>query len=245
MRTTVRRKLGSHRSGPAISSCPLRLSTVHIFSVQGEFATTAPRHPERPRVVSSGFRTAEPDGGAPMAEFDRYEPGQFCWVELVSGDVPAVKDFYPSLFGWEAHEDPIPGGGIYVMSTLRGRNVAAAYGLDPDERAANAEGYWNSYVSVDDADRVAKAAAEAGGRVSVEPHDVFDLGRTAALVDPTGAELRLWQPGRVPGAQLADEPGSFCWNELLTSDVDRAVAFYGELFGWTTRSDTLPGGQDY
>jgi predicted enzyme related to lactoylglutathione lyase len=44
---------------------------------------------------------------------------------------------------------------------------------------------------------------------------------------------------------LADEPSSFCWNELLTHDVDRAVAFYVEVFGWTPRPDTLPGGQTY
>ncbi|WP_341502159.1 VOC family protein [Gallaecimonas sp. GXIMD4217] len=32
--------------------------------------------------------------------------------------------------------------------------------------------------------------------------------------------------------------GAFSWAELMCDDVDRAKAFYGELFGWTY--DTLP-----
>lgn len=28
-------------------------------------------------------------------------------------------------------------------------------------------------------------------------------------------------------------PGEFCWNELMTADVEKAKEFYGSLFGWT------------
>ena len=28
------------------------------------------------------------------------------------------------------------------------------------------------------------------------------------------------------------EHGSFCWNELMTTDMDAARDFYGSLFGW-------------
>ena len=31
----------------------------------------------------------------------------------------------------------------------------------------------------------------------------------------------------------ASSPGAPCWVELFTSDPDRTVPFYGELFGWT------------
>ncbi|PXX64259.1 hypothetical protein DFR70_105444 [Nocardia tenerifensis] len=33
--------------------------------------------------------------------------------------------------------------------------------------------------------------------------------------------------------QNQPKPGDPCWVELYTSDVDRSIAFYGELFGWT------------
>ena len=29
-------------------------------------------------------------------------------------------------------------------------------------------------------------------------------------------------------------PGTPCWVDLLSSDVDKAKIFYGELFGWTS-----------
>ena len=35
--------------------------------------------------------------------------------------------------------------------------------------------------------------------------------------------------------------GSFCWNELLTTDVDGAKKFYGELFGWETEDSDMTG----
>ena len=38
-------------------------------------------------------------------------------------------------------------------------------------------------------------------------------------------------------------PGKFCWNELLTPDVEAAKKFYGELFGWTFESMPMPDGE--
>ena len=32
---------------------------------------------------------------------------------------------------------------------------------------------------------------------------------------------------------LTPKPGDPTWVDLYTTDLDRAIAFYGELFGWT------------
>ncbi len=37
------------------------------------------------------------------------------------------------------------------------------------------------------------------------------------------------------------QPGKFSWNELVTTDVESASAFYTNLFGWST----VPFGQHY
>jgi hypothetical protein len=37
-------------------------------------------------------------------------------------------------------------------------------------------------------------------------------------------------------------PGSFCWAELATSDVESARKFYGEMFGWTVVEYPTPAG---
>ena len=36
--------------------------------------------------------------------------------------------------------------------------------------------------------------------------------------------------------------GQFCWVDLAASDAARAKAFYGDVFGWTSREQTANGG---
>jgi len=66
------------------------------------------------------------------------------------------------------------------------------------------------------------------------PDDVLDVGRTAAMQDPTGAYIAIWQAKKHIGAGLIGEPGTICWNELMTPEVERAGQFYRSTFGWTT-----------
>lgn len=40
--------------------------------------------------------------------------------------------------------------------------------------------------------------------------------------------------------QAMKQHGAFSWNELMTSDVSGAKAFYGELFGWTLHDEQTP-----
>src|SRR6478735_4607621 len=60
-----------------------------------------------------------------------------------------------------------------------------------------------------------------------------------AVDDTDGAAFRLWQARRRLGAQLVNAPGSWNFSDLHTPDRDRALAFYGALFGWGTTE--LPG----
>ena len=48
--------------------------------------------------------------------------------------------------------------------------------------------------------------------------DNLDAGRMTVAQDPTGAIFGVWQAGTHHGAELANEPGSFQWNELETRD---------------------------
>ena len=57
------------------------------------------------------------------------------------------------------------------------------------------------------------------------PMDVMDAGRMAVATDPTGAFFMIWQPKGSIGAEFVNEPGAFSWSELMTPDVDKAVAF--------------------
>ena len=59
--------------------------------------------------------------------------------------------------------------------------------------------------SVEDADAVAAAVADAGGTVIAEPMDVMDLGRMASA-DPEGAVFGIWQAGTFVGAGWSTRP---------------------------------------
>jgi predicted enzyme related to lactoylglutathione lyase len=41
------------------------------------------------------------------------------------------------------------------------------------------------------------------------------------------------------------EHGTFCWNELMTRDVDRAKRFYGDVIGWTFEPAEMADGRTY
>ena len=40
---------------------------------------------------------------------------------------------------------------------------------------------------------------------------------------------------------MGDSHGRFVWYELMTTDLEAANAFYGEVLGWRTRGASMPG----
>jgi len=173
-----------------------------------------------------------------MSKPTRYAPGAFCWVGIATSDPAGAKDFYTSLFGWQAEDLPAGDAGTYTMLRRDGKEVAILYRQTPQARAARAAPHWTSYVSVEDADATAARAGELGGvAVFREPFDVLDVGRVAAIRDPSGAIVSLWQPRSRIGATLVNEVGALRWNELVTADVDRAKSFFADLLGWEYETD--------
>jgi uncharacterized protein len=160
---------------------------------------------------------------------DRYEPGEFCWAGLATSDPGEATAFYTALFGWEAEELTL-GEATYTELFVDGKNVAILYRQTEAGRAAPP--HWTAYVSVQDAAASAARAGELGGKVLREPTDVVEAGRVAAVRDPLGAILSLWQPEPHPGAELTDEVGALIWNELATPGTEGAKSFYGDLLGW-------------
>jgi uncharacterized protein len=169
---------------------------------------------------------------------DGYIAGVPCAVDTSQPDPEAALGFYGGLFGWE-FEDAMPDGSEtqYFVARLRGLDVAAV-GSVPEGAPQAAE--WRTYIWVDSADEAAAKVRDAGGSVVIEPLDVAEAGRMAALTDPEGAPFRIWQARENKGAQLVNEPGSLNLNGLNTRDVEGAKSFYGTVFGWRTL--TIDGG---
>ncbi len=150
------------------------------------------------------------------------------WVDLGSPDVAASNRFYGELFGWEPNVAPMPEAGGYTVYTKDGKPVAGCGGLMSEGQPPA----WSTYVLTDDADAVAARVESAGGKVLVAPFDVMDQGRMAVFLDQAGAAFSVWQPGKMPGAELFNVPGALTWNELTTRDPEGSKAFYSNVFGW-------------
>lgn len=157
-----------------------------------------------------------------------YAPGTPSWIELSSPDTDASAAFYCALMGWSATDPGPPETGGYRMFQKDGLSVAGLMSKMQAEQPTA----WATYISVADADETGQKVKAAGGSVVVEPMDVMDIGRMAVFGDPTGAVFGVWQPKAFAGADLVNEPGSLCWNEVLTRDADAGKAFYQAVFGW-------------
>ncbi len=174
-----------------------------------------------------------------MPHIDSHPPGSFSWVELGTSDQSAAKNFYGSLFGWEANDMPIGPDEHYTIFRLEARDAAAAYTLRPG-MYGGAPPHWMPYISVTSTDDFAARAGQMGGKVLAPPMDVFDAGRMAVVQDPTGATLALWQAKNNSGIGIAGVDGTLCWADLMTTDAPRAREFYAVMFGWNIE----PGEKD-
>jgi predicted enzyme related to lactoylglutathione lyase len=163
-------------------------------------------------------------------EIDRYEPGVPSWIDIGSPSPQGAADFYGALFGWDAPEAPPETGGYRVA--MVGDRAVAGIG----EQQHPGPPVWSTYIAVENADEAVAKVLAAGGQLVVPAMDVLDVGRMAIFTDPQGAFFSVWQAGTHPGAQLVNEPGTWSWSELLTTDVEAAKAFYGEVFGWTANT---------
>ena len=161
-----------------------------------------------------------------MPEITEYEHGVPSWVDIGTTDLGAGVRFYAELFGWQG-QDIGEEAGHYTIVSKDGKQVAA---ISPAQDPGPPR--WTTYINVDDVDAAASKAEAAGGTVIVAPMDVMTAGRMALFADTTGAVIAAWQPGEHLGAQLVNEPGSFTWSELSSSDPTKSKAFYSAVFGW-------------
>lgn len=176
--------------------------------------------------------------------------GHFCWVDFATLNPEETKTFFQHIFAWKYNDQQMPDGSVYTMiSTPSGGDVGGLYQMPDEMKAAGVPPHINNYIAVECVDETVKSAQELGATIKAAPFDVFDYGRMAVLSDPTGAVFSLWQiqegsPDCESKAASRDEPGMFCWQELLTSDVDQASSFYTALFGWELAEMDM-GSMDY
>lgn len=115
--------------------------------------------------------------------------GAFSWSELRTDDVEKAKAFYTGVIGWTAEEMSMADGGTYTV--LKVGDTAVGGLMAMPEEAKGAPAHWAVYVTVDDVDKRLEMTTAAGGSVLMPAMDIPEVGRIAAVADPTGAAICL------------------------------------------------------
>jgi predicted enzyme related to lactoylglutathione lyase len=115
-------------------------------------------------------------------------PGALTWNELETPDVSAAKEFYGTVFGWIAQDDPM-GPSTYTTFKLGERGIGGMMPLEATGMTGLPP-HWMTYFAVEDTDDATARAAKLGGTVLAPPMDT-PAGRMAALQDPTGASFSV------------------------------------------------------
>ncbi|MGH2558201.1 MAG: VOC family protein [Thermomicrobiales bacterium] len=173
--------------------------------------------------------------------------GRFVWRDLMTTDPEKAEAFYSGLFGWSVN--PVDMGNLTYRMLRNGETdfggivdineVAAGQGIPP---------HWVSYINVPNVDETTAKVTQLGGKVHLQPTDIPGVGRFAVAEDPTGAVFQPFQDSSgeaPPETNGVPSVGGITWNELQTSDVEAAKAFYAGLVGYGLDSMTMGDGPPY
>ena len=162
--------------------------------------------------------------------------GEFCWINLLTPDPVHDREFYAGLLRWSYRD--IPGMGYLIL--VDGKQAGGMFPNVVPNGPSSPPGI-GVMVRVENADATAAKATALGGR-SKPAFDIGPRGRMAEIVDPTGAQLDVWQSKAPDGFAECDRAmhGAPSWFELITPDAPRAKTFYCDLFGWTASDLPMP-----
>jgi predicted enzyme related to lactoylglutathione lyase len=159
-----------------------------------------------------------------------YTVGRFVWYDLLSDDVPAVKQFYGTLFGWEFEGD-YGDEGDFTLITHHGQPIGGIVYAEPLEDGVS-RSRWIPSLSVADVDQAVDQVRQSGGTVYFQPEDVPDRGRISVVGDPQGAIVAFVRTTSGDPVEVDPPRGGWLWTELWTRDVEAAVEFYRSLVGY-------------
>lgn len=157
--------------------------------------------------------------------------GEFCWHECNSRNLSAAAKFYAGLFGGTAtacEGSPFP----YTIVSVGDHPTLGLMEMN-EKFPPDCPPHWLGYIAVDDIVATTAKAATLGASVCVQPTDI-SIGRFSVLTDPTGATVSLFQAheGKTDGVNWSG-PGCVGWNELMSTNPEKAADFYTKLLGWT------------
>ena len=126
-----------------------------------------------------------------MAEFSIPQPGEICWRELATKDLPQAIDFYSKMFGWTLEQTKVTPMD-YKEIVMDGTAYGGMMQIDEDW-PPEVPSHWNSYIAVANTDETVKKITDNGGSIRVPAFDAPGVGRISIAADPTGAAFAIIQ----------------------------------------------------
>jgi predicted enzyme related to lactoylglutathione lyase len=112
--------------------------------------------------------------------------GTISHIEFPADDVERAKRFYGAVAGWEFSEMAgMPGYLVFRTSPEAGGGLGV--------RGESVGDVVRVYIDVDDLEGAVDAATANGGTVVTPPSDIPGQGRFAAVKDPEGNEIGLYE----------------------------------------------------
>ncbi len=161
-------------------------------------------------------------------------PGKIIWRDLLTDDPIASQRFYGELFDWEFESVGAVAGlssnTAYTLIRHNGKLIGGMIDTVALSRRSDIS-QWVVSMSVTDIDVAVAAFIAGGGEVKTPPTDLKRRGKLAVVRDAEGALLALLQTKDGDPVDHEPEIDGFLWDELWTTDVERATTFYEEVAG--------------
>ena len=124
-------------------------------------------------------------GGAQVVN----EPCSLTWNELATRDVEAAQEFYSQLFDWSADTQQM--GEMEYTTFSDGDSQRSGMLAITNEWPVDVPPHWMVYFAVSNANDSVENAKLLGGTIKLEPREIPDVGRFAAIADPQGATFSI------------------------------------------------------
>ena len=151
--------------------------------------------------------------------------GQFVWHDLMTTDTSGAGAFYPRIADWKAQ--PWELDSSYTLLVGEAGPMGGMMAL-PQETPASS--HWMLYIGTPDIAATVATARELGATVCKDVTQLPNGDSYAVLQDPQGAVFAVHAAGTPDDATPGES--DFSWHELSTADLDAALSFYSQLFGW-------------
>lgn len=119
-------------------------------------------------------------------------PGDWCHIDVLSGDSGRAQAFYQAVFGWTV--EPYAEADYRNVKTSRNGIESGIGGLaQATAKAPPASSGVVPYILAPNLDEALAKIEQAGGTVVIPRTDVFGYGEFAHFRDPDGNVIGLWR----------------------------------------------------